>query len=499
MTPTPEQETILLHQLNKGGHLMIEALPGTGKTSTLVMLAKKTPPELTLSLAFNKKIAEEMKLRFPGHFECSTLNSLGHKAWGKWLGRKLTLDRKKSYDNLKVEVEQLQGREKEDAWEGFADLLKACDKARLLGWIPDSHFPTAHRLLSNEECFQVLDYESLEGFPPLFQALLINTTVRNINQAFQGIIDFNDQVYMPTLFGGSFQRFPRVFVDEVQDLSLLNHRMITQVVQTQGTLVAVGDKWQSIYAFRGAATDSMARLKEQFQMASLPLSVCFRCPKSVIRRAQFRAPNMHWPDGAPEGEVRELEDWDAESIAQNSAIICRNNAPLFAAALYLLRNKRGVRMAKSDIGASLIKLLKKIGANTSTREGLLSAINSWRLDKLSKVSEDKAGIIQDRADCLKVFAKEGSDLTSAIAYAEHLFSSTGTVDLLSGHAAKGLEYDTVYHLDSWRIPSKWARKAREAGNQAPFEQELNLRFIITTRAKQALYFINSKEREEEDA
>lgn len=494
-TPTPEQKAIISFARTSTRNLMIEALAGAAKTTTLVMIANEIPPVATLSLAFNKRIADEMKTRFPPHVDCLTLNSLGHRAWARAVGTKLVLDTKKSYGILKDRIDKLKGKEKDDAYERFSDLLRACDKSRLSGWVPDGKFQHAQRLTDNEQMFAQLEYEFIEGFPSHLQYLLINCVCDNITAAYKGVIDFNDQVYMPTLFGSPFARYPLVLADEVQDFSLLNHAMLSRVVGTR--LIAVGDHFQSIYAFRGAATNSMDRLKQQFNMQTLPLSISFRCPRSVVKLAQFRASAMSAPAWAIDGAVSHLEDkWDAATIADGSAIICRNNAPLLATAMYLLRNKRGVRLLGSDIGPGLIKLLKKVGKNCSDRSALLTSIDEWRLSSIEKSKKDKIGVINDSADCLKVFAHEGTDITSAVAYAEHLFSSSGTIDLLSGHKSKGLEYDTVYHLDSWRIPSKYAKRAAESGNSQPLEQELNLRYVITTRAKKELHFITSKEREE---
>jgi len=53
------------------------------------------------------------------------------------------------------------------------------------------------------------------------------------------------------------------------------------------------------------------------------------------------------------------------------------------------------------------------------------------------------------------------------------------VTLASMHAAKGLEWDRVYHLDPWLIGQS--------------EQEQNLRYVIQTRAKKAYYEIDSRD------
>jgi DNA helicase-2/ATP-dependent DNA helicase PcrA len=114
---------------------------------------------------------------------------------------------------------------------------------------------------------------------------------------------------MPTLFGGTFPRFPLVMVDEAQDLSPLNHAMLRKLVTAR--LIAVGDPYQSIYAFRGAMTSSMARLREEFNMHEMTLSVSFRCPRQVVRRAWFRVPFMKWFEQAEEGHVEALSEWSA--------------------------------------------------------------------------------------------------------------------------------------------------------------------------------------------
>jgi superfamily I DNA/RNA helicase len=85
-----------------------------------------------------------------------------------------------------------------------------------------------------------------------------------------------------------------------------------------------------------------------------------------------------------------------------------------------------------------------------------------------------------------VFASFGDTLGATIAYADDLFKRQGPIQLLSGHKAKGLEWGTVYHLDPWRIPSTYAESAEEV------EQELNVRYVIETRAKERLYLVDRK-------
>jgi superfamily I DNA/RNA helicase len=104
---------------------------------------------------------------------------------------------------------------------------------------------------------------------------------------------------------------------------------------------------------------------------------------------------------------------------------------------------------------------------------VLSAIENWRNAKLDRESKTA----DDIAECMKVFATFGKTLSLAIAHAEDLFKQRGTITLTTGHKAKGLEWETVYHLDPWLCKGD--------------DQDKNLRYVITTRAMKNLYEIDS--------
>jgi DNA helicase II / ATP-dependent DNA helicase PcrA len=216
-------------------------------------------------------------------------------------------------------------------------------------------------------------------------------------------------------------------------------------------------------------------------MYEMTLSVSFRCPIAVVKNAHKRVPHMQWPSWAKEGRVETLAEWGADSIPENSAIICRNNAPLLKCAYALLREKRGVHLVGTDLGPQLVKALKRLGDDNMKQEKVFDAITVWEAEKLRRARDP--GTISDRAECLRVFAGFGPTLGAAVAYCNRLFSEKGTIQLLSGHKAKGLEWDTVYHLDPQRIPSPWSKDGEA------YEQEMNVRYVIETRSKDTLYFV----------
>lgn len=490
LTPTQEQIDIIERAKNSTDNILINALAGAAKTTTLELICKALPSHLPiLSLAFNKRIATELKKRLPGNVECLTLNSLGHRVWMKAIPRRLVVETKKSYNILKEIVDALPRQEKREAYEYFADILKLIGQAKLAGYIPPNQ-QTGHALIG-DEFWDDVDEEIAE----VGRGLVDQALRKSIEQSYQGLIDFDDQIYMPTLFGGSFPRYGLVMVDEAQDLSPLNHAMLKRLVTTR--IIAVGDPFQSIYAFRGAMTTSMATLRETFNMHEMTLSISFRCPKAIIERARFRAPHMQWPEWAKEGQINDLtlwtgddddrqpQFWSASLIPDGAAIICRNNAPLFRLAFALIRAGRGVSIVGSDIGPSLVKALKKLGPETMSAEEAYDAIDKWEKEKLSK-GKGKA-TLKDKADCLRVFVDVGHSLAGAIAYAETIFKQSGPIQLLSGHKSKGLEWEHVFHLDPGRIPSPYCVTDEE------LDQERNVRYVIETRAKESLTLMNMED------
>lgn len=470
MTPTPEQESIIEAAKSTSDSIIIEALAGAAKTTTLEMICRALPVQPILCLAFNKRIAEEMKSRLPSHVTVQTMNACGHRIWAAACARRLVVNSRKSYELLKAKVDALPRSQKSEAYDSFSETLKAIGRAKVSGYVPHGKYPHIKRLTEEQPNDEADDIR---------WDLVDDVLTESIRLAYEGQIDFDDQIYMPTLFGGTFPRFPLVMVDEAQDLSALNHAMLAKLVN--GRLIAVGDPYQSIYAFRGAVQSGMESLRSRHSMATRTLSTSFRCPKAIVEKARSRAPQMNYPDWAIEGAIHAPTEWNANSIPEGAAIICRNNAPLYRLGFSLIRAGRGVSIVGADIGPGLVKVLKKLGPGSTPQAEVFDLIDKWEAERERKAKSKES--VADRSECLRVFAEHGNTLDGAVAYAEHLFKSQGTIQLLSGHKAKGLEWNTVYHLDPWRIPSKWATRPEE------LEQERNVEYVITTRAKQELWLV----------
>lgn len=475
MTPTDEQSAILAAGQGKD-NLMIQALAGTGKSATLLMLERASKTKPILYLAFNKAVVEKIEhkprakpedalRRVTSTTTVRTFNSLGHRIWSKAVGKNLTLDSKKSATILRAVIEEVPRKDQGPLWDSFWNVVNGVGLAKSLGYVPEGKYPNAKRLISPSAF-----HASLEESPDDLTADLIDLVLtRSIQAAYAGSIDYNDQVYMPALFGGVFPRFPLTLVDEAQDLNPVNHQLINRLVQ--GRFIGVGDPWQSIYGFRGAVRSGMDSLSRAFSTTSLNLSVSFRCPEAIVRNAHWRVPHFKW--SSPGGEVTSLPTLHPDHIPDSAAILCRNNAPLFRFAMQLLSFGRPVQVAGSDVGPKLTGILKKLGEEDMAQASVLSAIDDWEAERVAKGNASAV----DLAECMRVFASHGTTLGQAIRYAEHLFSQKGSIRLMTGHKAKGLEWPVVFILDKHLCRDE--------------EQDLNLLYVMQTRSMDKLYYINS--------
>jgi hypothetical protein len=506
--PTDEQFAVVEAGRGKQS-LMITAYAGCAKTTTLELVGKviKAP---ALALAFNVSIKKELERRFEPNFQVKTLNGLGYGAMmrampnvtfqspdGRKIGKLVTHTAK----SQKIELIS-------ESWDTTKNLVQ---RAMNAGLVPrDEGRPLVG---DNDRTWQGLmeDENILPDDMNFFHSLAYQVLEKANELTRQGIISFDDQVYYSVCVAGQFPKFPVMVVDEAQDLSPLNHAMLELAKRDDGRLIVVGDPKQAIYAFRGADSRSMARLrrlKPDGAWTDLPLTLTFRCPKIIVDRQQSHAPGFRAAGANAQGRVLKIgvEDpfdfkrswsWDdvmREAKGARVAVLCRNNAPLIGLAFKLLRRRISVQMAGRDIGKGLVTLSKKVFPEDHIgRDEMKGLLEEWEETEVSAAaSADKpetADAARDRAESLRAvigFA-EVEDAGKLRSTLKSLFDrEDGQVLLSTIHRAKGLEWDAVLHLDPWRLPSKWAKEAARMGNGTGLEQEMNLKYVCETRTRELL-------------
>lgn len=509
--PTEEQASIVAEMRSARRSLMIEAGAGCAKTTTLVLAAKEVRQQ-ALCLSFNKSIAREMERKLGAAFTTKTMNGLGHGAWSRVVqASSLTLDDRKVGKLCSQVAKDARVELASDQWDGLRRLVSA---AMMAGLVPARDDFEHQSLVPDDRdgwdgVADEVDVADFDLIWPLARQVL----KQNIQLARAGIVSFDDQIYCSTMLGGRFPSFGLVMVDEYQDLSQLNIKMLGKCTRDDGRIAAAGDKRQAIYGWRGASGDAGAEISAlRPTWTSLPLMTTFRCPKTVVARQQWHVPGFRAAEQAPEGKVEVVPDsnsgefWEqfAKAVPSGAAILCRNNAPLLRMAFWLIRGGIGCHMLGRDIGKELVMLSRKIVPDDNTPADICAGkVEEWRESEASKLASagkgEKVAGVHDKAECLQAVLELGiSDAGMLRRTLEQLFArEAGLVTLSSIHRAKGLEWDFVIHLDPWRVPSKYAKRAAEAGRPQALQQEWNLQYVCETRTKDTLVLVGAPGRQGE--
>ncbi len=541
-------------------HLIVDAVAGSGKTKTILWLLASTWSSWVRQLgrkprvlvcAFNRAIREGLELRIaPGTASPLTLNSLGNSLVSQHLralglepmleSRKLWNVIKRLYpcgdeeygESLDYSKESMAGLyeclyDEEPPVEFDQDTLGgACE----LGYRRNAAMRTSlARLVSLQRATLSDDSDRLsrlygielpwlEGIhddeveeaceAALFPA--VERVLRELQRdaVEKGLIDYDDQVWLPHALSLRGTTYDAVFVDEAQDLNEAQLSLIRKIVGAHGRMVFVGDPMQAIYSFRGAGIGMIDRIERALEdtergVARLPLSVCYRCPIKVIDvvRAGGRVMQIEPAPGAPPGEIlffHEKEPW-TEEIKPGSMILCRTNAPLALAYFALLREKvpATIRGRGDDgIHKKLVKLVDRSDSGSSVARMLkrASGISQRRIENLwASRRYNEAVQASDLFHTLSVLACEVESVRGLRREIEGIFGpdqeevEKERVTLSSIHKAKGLEAPDIFVIRPDLLPlMTYARTPND------IEQEKNLEYVCYTRAQSRLIFVQPR-------
>jgi len=474
---TEEQEAFFKAVSDGNGSITLNAVAGAGKTTTMKRASQLVSG--ALACAFNVKIKKDLEEGMTAA-AVKTLNGLGHGALMKFLNkRQLNLDTKKLGDIVSTVVKE------EDLNDDWMDVLSLARAIKVLGVLPERSPGSGISLLplTDDTWEEVIDFADLDSAPSAILLEMAKEVVRrSIAQSFQGLIDFDDQLYIPVLFGAPFQKYPVIFNDETQDLNKIQHKMLQKSLLAGGRLFAVGDPYQSIYGFRGAMQNSMSVLTQTFQSQELELSYSFRCGTEIIKHAQELVPHIKSPPGKFAGSVHYHEAWTTKLLAPNTAILCRNNGPMLSLAYKLIRSGIGVYVLGRDLGKGLETLIKKLSADDI--KSLALKAKAWYDTEMSKAranrNDSKQQRLTDKYECLITVMEDCQSISDVLKKIHLLFSKeSGPIMLSTIHKAKGLEFNRVLFLNHDLLYKPWAHP----------EQERNLDYVARTRAIQELHYV----------
>lgn len=476
-TWSPFQTNIFDFVATGTGNAIVIAVAGSGKSTTIVEAMKLAKGE-TIFLAFNKAIADELKRK---GVNGRTFHSLV-------FGPVVQFYRQDgpTMDKLRLLARDVFTFQESKLYGSFAQRMVGL--ARGMGFGIDGM--TAD---TEEEWIALAEHHDLEPDSDMADFGEAIDAARRLFDACNADarVDFDDMLYRAVRDAINLPKFDFVFVDEAQDTNPIQRAILRKIMKPDARMVAVGDPAQAIYGFRGADSDALDTLGAEFGCVELPLSITYRCPRLVVEYVQQWVPHIQAREGAPDGVVKHLgTDWNPLDFIPGDLVVCRKAAPLITAAFRCIRAQVPVQVLGRDIGQGLKALIKKM--NASSVDQLAEKLAIWRDREVAKAmaedDEAKAESIRDRAEVLLFMIDELvegkrtiQDLEAGI---DWLFADKQrAVTFCTGHKSKGLEARRVFWLGRSECPARWARKPWQR------QQEINICYVIGTRAMAELYFI----------
>lgn len=493
MQPSTYQQAVYDWVLKGTGNCIVSAVAGSGKTHT----ATSSMPFMVgnvLSLAFNKRIAMALSTKLSNmglpNARAATFHSEGMKNLIKSKGRV-------NVANSKVYFITERYCQTPELTAAIPFITK------LVGFAKEYAFGVKGQrtIDDNDAWMEIIQTQdiSLDADVDFYEVIEIAKDVlRESNRDFRNI-DFADMIYLPLIYDIKCVQYDWVIVDEAQDTNVTRKLFLAKILKDGGRLLIIGDKNQAIYMFTGAENDSMNLLKDMFNCIELPLSICYRCGKNIIKEAQKYQPHIEAFEENEDGEVISMKYDDllaqveTMNLSAKDGIICRNNAPNVALAFALIRKGIGCRIEGRDIGQSLVTLCNKWKTNDLNvfTEKLVKYFDR-EFEKASKV---KMQLLEDKMDTMIILIERCQSLgqhtvDSLKTLINSMFTDSGDVKnanivtLSSIHKAKGLEFENAYLMGMAQlVPSKYAV------TEAQLEQEHNLSYVAVTRAMKKLVYV----------
>lgn len=252
----------------------------------------------------------------------------------------------------------------------------------------------------------------------------------------------------------------------------------------------------SIYGFRGSSPDSFDKFSQQPNTVTLPLSISYRCSKKIVEEARRVYPDIEPYVENQEGEV--IRNGTIDMIEEGDMVLCRNTRPLIDTFFQLLDRNKKAYIVGSEMEKGLKQVLNccestdssdvALGKLKQTGERLESELKSRGVSNPKNHQRYEAH--QEKLDILRLLLNKYPTVYDVEKFIESVFDDKERegVKLITGHRSKGLESNTVFFIERFEgkklIPSPYAI-TKEA-----LVQEKNLLFVILTRAKKKLVYLN---------
>tara|TARA_S200002703_G_scaffold150421_1_gene148753 strand:- start:413 stop:1915 length:1503 start_codon:yes stop_codon:yes gene_type:complete len=477
--------------------------PGTGKTTTILNLIelemqRGTHPDRIGYFAFTKKASEEGRERTMERFGLTqkelpnfrTLHSLCHRMLG--LSRSSVLNGQTLYEFNDLMGLRLTGSNKLE--EGAVSLLSKDDRLSFIEGLSRLRCVPL-RQQWHEHYDEDIDWFALERF---------QKGLKHFKDS-RGLHDFTDMLDLCV----QKQLSPKLdvmFVDEAQDLSPLQWKLVELLAENSQRVYIAGDDDQAIFRWAGADVDHLVDIS---QGNARILNQSYRIPRSVhrvadriIRRVKTRTDKV-WNPRHEEGQVISEASFEHVDLSKGEWLILSrsnyllNEVDAHCRSLGVYFERKGNPSISDKKVASVQAWERLRRGDLAYPEDALSAVSyiksakkkifdtfeptqKFALSQVLEIAElGEPKIWHDMFDAIPV--QERSYILSILRRGEKI-TKKPRINLSTIHSAKGGEADNVLLLTD--IPHRtW-----KSFEKSP-DDDTRVFYVGLTRAKKNLHIV----------
>lgn len=271
------------------GATLLLSVPGSGKTTVIVtrtgymIHCHGIDPKQILTLTFTVAAANEMKERFLRKFNISEENAPHFSTIHSFCLKVLNYCRTYKGEHIPT----LEPKNDRVVREICISMMPEYPSDSTIRSLTQAITNTKNRMLSWDEIKKV-ETEDVE-FSAFYRNYLAFMQDNDL-------MDFDDQLVLAHRFLDTYpdvleqyqEQYRFISVDEAQDTSLLQHKIIQMLAKKYGNIFMVGDDDQSIYGFRGAYPQALLSFEHDYHDAVvLSMETNYRSDSDIIKAANY--------------------------------------------------------------------------------------------------------------------------------------------------------------------------------------------------------------------
>lgn len=486
MKLTKEQYDII----NSTGNIKINAVAGSGKTTTIIEYAKARPrSSRILYLAFNKSVKLEAIKKFANeglhNVKVETAHSLAYK---HIVFKHNYTIRPQGYKTYEIaEILGLQGNGEKNA-----EYIVANHINKFITYFCNSD----KKRVKDLNFLDVISDGKAKAFVKRFYKYIENHSRKLLGKMDNGEIEITHDFYLKKFqLSNPKLNYDYILFDEGQDASAA---MLDVFLKQKATKVIVGDTHQQIYGWRFAVNSL-----EKTNFKTYHLSTSFRFSQDI---ANLAMEVLKWKNHLNGQNAISIIGIGESKGYKAKAVLARTNLGLLLKAIEYVTEKKKIKhiyfegninsYTYADDGASLYDVLNLYnGKRKIIRDKLIQKMkNMGELIEYIKSTEDvQLGMM---VEIVKEYGNRIPGIIKAIK-AKHIDSDEkekAEMIFSTVHRCKGMEYDAIQIVNDFIDEEGLEKIIKDRGDKidkAKLNEEINLLYVAITRTRNSIHISES--------